>query len=143
MRNKFIDPKTAAEYSWAINHDEEEEVGRSRNIQHTANTANTGLVRQQGAQEPLELKYSGTILTLAQLQYMWAWFALCESQTIWFQDFENNVYEVTISAFHPVRKRVARNPRDLTNAPLHIWDYTIEMDVIRVRSGPLAGYVDA
>lgn len=140
-RNKFIEPTSNFTYSWEVNHDAEETFGQQRNISHSANTANVGLVRQQGAKEPLTLRYTGTILTLLQLQEMWGWFNACDTQTIHFEDFEGNKYEVIITSFLPIRKRVARNPRDPTNAPTHIWTYSIEMDVIQILSGPLLGFV--
>jgi hypothetical protein len=140
-RNIFINPVTSAQYPWEVNHDTEEQVGKTRNITHDANTANIGFVRQQAPSDPTTLRYTGTILTRSQLLQMWAWYTLCETQTIYFQDFEGVKYEVIITHFLPVRKRVQRNPRDPANAPDHVWTYSIEMDVIRVVSGYLAGIV--
>lgn len=140
-RNKFINPKDLGEYPWPVNHDTEEQFGKNRSITHSANTANVGLVRQQGETEPLTLRYTGTILTLAQVQAFWVWFNLCDSQTIFFEDCDGNRYEVIIASFLPIKKRVARNMSDPTNAPTNVWTYSIEMDVIRVVSGSLAGLV--
>lgn len=140
-RNKFVDPRTAFEYPWPINHDAEEQFGKTRNINHSANTENVGLVRQQGDMDPLTIRLTGTILERAQLLQFWAWFNLCETQTIRFQDFEDNIFEVIVSAFQPLRKRVSKNPRDPANAPTHVWTYSIEMDVISVVSGSLEPYL--
>lgn len=159
MRNKFIEPASVrvpgsptvpplggwnaagTTYDWTVNHDAEEQTGVSRAITHGANTANVGLVRHQGEKAPLTLRYTGTILTREQLVAMYSWFALCETQTIHFEDCEQNVYEVIITSFNPIRKRVVRNSRDLANAELHVWTYSIEMDVIQVISGYLAAVV--
>lgn len=132
-RNIFIDPAgDRDDYSWAINHSEEQEFGQARNIEHGANTADTGYVRQQSDNGPMILRFSGTILTRAQIVEMIAWYRLCEEQTIHFEDFTGDRYEVIITAFRPTRHRTIRNPRDLANAPYWFWRYEIEMDVVRV-----------
>lgn len=136
VSNRFTDPKTGAIYDWRVNHDTEEDVGRTRQITLSGNTSGLGLVRQQGAQTPLTLKLSGAILHLSQLEAMWHYFQLCESQTIYFRDFYGDEYEVTITAFSPVRKR-GENRNDPT-IPHHYYTYTLEMQVLQVRSGTLA-----
>lgn len=137
--NQFVNPRNGATYSWPINHDEEEEFGKSRNIEHTAPTASTGLVKQQGDESPLILRLNGKILEEAQLTAMKGWWSLCATQTIYFYDFAADHYEVIITAFRPKRKRTVRNPRGGTANPLHYWEYTIEMEVIRVLAGPWTG----
>ena len=87
MRDTFVDPKTGDSYEWDIGHTDEEPNGKSRQISESANTGNTGLVKQQGDTQPLVNKYSGTILTLDQFEEMWHWFNLCETQTVIFKDF--------------------------------------------------------
>jgi hypothetical protein len=140
MRNRFQDPNgVRSAYEWELGHFEEEETSKRRNIEHGANTANTGLVRQQGDDTPLVLKYSGTILVKAQLVEMLAWWQLCADQTIYFRDFAGDEYEVLISAFSPTRHYTIRNPRDFANAPHHFWRYTIEMEVVRIIAGTFAG----
>jgi hypothetical protein len=67
---------------------------------------------------------------------MWAWEALCQTQTIYFTDFAGDKYEVVIDSFKPVR-HAGRNLRGGTEAPLWYWTYTIGMTVVRVISGPL------
>lgn len=141
VHNIFSDPATGSSYVWPINHDTEVGGGKNRTITHDANTGNVGLVRQQGDDEPLAFKFSGTILTLAQVQAFWTWFNLCSTRTIRLTDFTGDVYEVIITAFNPVRKRVYRNQRDLVNAATHIWTYDIEVEVISIISGSLFGLV--
>ena len=134
-RNVFTDPKTGDVYPWAINHAEEQEVGRDRAIDFEANTGNVGLVKQQGELTPLVLRYSGTILTRAQLVEMNSWFARCEERSVRFTDFAGDSYEVLISSFKPTRKRAALNRRGGTEAPLWYWTYSIELLVLSVLAG--------
>lgn len=136
VSNRFTDPATGTFYDWHINHDTEEDGGRTRQITLSGNTSGLGLVRQQGAQTPLTLKYSGSILRRVQLQQFWHFFQLCQSQTIFFRDYYGDEYEVTITAFDPVRHR-GENRNDPT-IPHHYWTYTMEMQVLRVVSGTLA-----
>lgn len=139
MRDTFINPQNGEKYEWAIGHKEEEPTSKTRQITESANTANTGLVKQQGDVQPLILKYLGTILHASQHTEFWRWFQLCETQTIFFQDYNGNEYEVMITDFAPKRQATIRNPRDFKNAPFHYWTYSITMEVIRVIKGELAG----
>jgi hypothetical protein len=135
-RNIFIDPAgNRDDYSWPINHSEEQEVGKSRNVEHGANTANTGFVRQQSDESPLTLRFSGIILEKAQIQEMIAWWQLCETQTIYLTDFAGDEYEVIVTRFVPTRHKTVRNPRDYANAPNWYWRYEIDLDVVRVIDG--------
>lgn len=137
--NIFTNPATGATYSWEINHLTEDESGKKTNITDSAPTGGLGLMPQQGASEPITFTYHGTILTKAQLDQMIAWRQLCESQTIYFQDFSGDKYEVTITQFSYQRVAVAQNPRDMTHAPTWKWQYTIAMRVLRVISGSWVG----
>lgn len=139
MRDMFIDPKTGAEYVWLIGHETESPTGKKRNITRSGNSANTGLVRQQGDPTPLILKFEGKILHLSQYEEMWRFFQLCESQTIYFRDYIGEEYEVMITEFDPQRLATVKNPKDFANAPRHYWKYTIEMEVVKVRAGALVG----
>lgn len=129
--NQFIDPAgVVPTYLWDVNHDEEEGFGKSRAIEHTANTGNTGLVRQQGSQEPMLLKLSGTILKLDQYNKFWLWWTLCDYRTFHYQDFTGFRAEVLITDFQPKKVRAAKNNRGGTDNPLHYWKYTMTMEVI-------------
>lgn len=139
MRDTFIDPKTGTEYEWQVGHEAEAPVGKKRSITHSANSADTGLVRQQGDVAPLILKYEGKILHLNQYEKMWQFYQLCESQTIYFRDYMGEEYEVLITEFSPQREPTVKNPRDFAHAPRHFWKYTIEMEVVAVRAGALEG----
>lgn len=139
MRNRFTDRLTGETYDWHINHAEESGGGRQREITHSSNTSGLGLVRQQGAQQPLKFTFTGSILHLAQHEAMWHFFELCQSRTIFFRDFYGDEYEVVITNFEPTRTR-GRNPQD-PSVPLHYWKYTIEMEVLQVISGELEGVV--
>lgn len=137
-RNRFEDPAgSLTAYDWRINHSEEDEGGQSRQVEHTANTGQTGLVRQQGASDPLTLNYKGTILHKAQVVEMLKWYEACRTRTIYFQDFAGDRYEVLITSFKPTRLRAAKNNAD-TDAPLWYWKYTITMEVVTILSGTYA-----
>lgn len=132
QRNKFIDPAgNRTTYNWSINHSEEDEFGKVRNIEHAANTANTGLVKQQSDDSPMLIRVRGVVLHKAQIEEMIAWWDLSETQTIYFEDFTEDSYEVIITAFRPTRHRTIKNPRDYANAPYWFWRYEMEMEVVR------------
>jgi hypothetical protein len=140
-RNRFTNPANGDFYDWQINYSEEEEFGKTRSIEHGANTANTGLVKQQGDDSPLKISVNGVILHKAQLVEMIQWWKLCGTQTIYFKDFTDEEYEVLITSFRPTRHRTIHNPRDFANAPLWYWRYVLEMEVVTIRSGVWAGVV--
>jgi hypothetical protein len=134
-RNRFRDPATGDTYDWKVNHSEEDEQGKTRNITHSANTGLTGLVRQQGDDGPMVLKYTGVILDRSQYIEFWRWYDLCRTQTIYFYDPEGQGYEVQITVFTPQRVRNLSRPfRDPAN---YHWRYRIEMEVYRFLSGDL------
>lgn len=139
-RDKFIDvaPGGYGTYSWPVNHSDEEAFGKTHNVDHTATTDGIGVVRQQGADDPMSLQLTGTIFHEAQHLAFVAWFALSSLRTIYFEDFTGAQYEVQITSYEPVRKRTLRNPRD-PSIPLHYYSYTLTMDVIRAVTGPWAG----
>jgi hypothetical protein len=137
--NVFTNPANGATYTWPINHSEEEAVTKSRQMSDGASTDNIGLIPQQGAPTPMILSWKGSILTKAQLDAIISWYELCETQTIYVQDFSGARYEVLITDFDPQRVAVARNPRDPANAPLWYWTYTLTMRVLKVLSGDWLG----
>jgi hypothetical protein len=139
VANKFIDPKTGETYSWPINHSSEESMGQKRNIKHSAPTMNTGLNRQQGAPDPMLIRWKGTILTRAQNQAFLQWYAKCDNQTIHVEDFHGNRFEVIIVNYDPTRRPVMMNRHDPVNAPNVIWDYAMEMEVVSIVSGDWVG----
>lgn len=128
--NRFENPANGVVWEWPINHEEEEPGGRLRDFDFEANTSNVGLVVQQGDLQPDVLRFTGTILTQAQLDMFALWHAIGESQSVYFYDFAGDGFEVLIAKFQPRRVRAALNPRDLANAPRHFWKYTIEMVVL-------------
>lgn len=138
-RNRFTNPATGVHYDWTVNHTEEDETGKTRNITRSAPTGGVGLVRQQGDDGPYLLRYTGTILHRAQWQAMWAWFALCRTQTIYFADYDGQQYEVQITSFTGKRVRKLANTGKDPSIPHHNYTYTIEMEVYRFMAGDLAG----
>ena len=140
VREQFIDPAgNRTTYSWVINHSDEDEFGKERQINHGANTANTGLVKQQSDDSPMVLRLQGTILHKAQHTEFIAWWKLSETQTIHFVDFTGDRYEVIVTAFKPIRKRTIKNPRDYPNAPYWYWTYSMELEVISFVSSVWSG----
>lgn len=138
-RNRFTNPADSTYYDWTVNHTEEDESGsKQRAITRTSNTGNVGLVKQQGEDGPTILRYTGTILDRSQLAAFWAWFKLCKTQTIYFKDFDNQQYEVQITAFQPKRHRRMTSVRRDASMPQHYWTYTIELEVYRFISGVMA-----
>ncbi len=133
--NVFTNPATGETYQWPINHASENAAGKKRNITYSAPTDQNGLLPQQGDDDPLVLSWTGTMLTKAQHDAFWQWYALSRTQTIYISDFAGNTWEVTITNFQPQRRAVARNPRDPLNAPTWVYDYTIEMAVVSIISG--------
>jgi len=139
-RNRFKDPAgRRASYDWAVNHNEEDATSFKHNIETTPSTSGRTLIRQQGADSPAILKYSGTILRHEQVEEMGEWFDLCYGQTIEFRDCSGDEYEVFITAWDPKKERVVANPRD-SGRPW-IWRYSIEMQVIEVKAGVHEGIV--
>jgi len=136
-RNRFTNPATGAVYDWHVNHDEEDELGKTRSISRAGLTSNVGMVRQQAEDGPLVLRYRGKILDRAQFQQMWAWFQLSRTQTILFTDFDGQQFEVQITSFTPKRVRKLTSPQRDPSTPLHYWEYGIEMEVYRLVAGDL------
>lgn len=141
--NRFIDPVTATVYDWPVNHNEEDETGKRRNFDRGAPTARpgnsgVGLIRHQSADEPLVLRWRGRILHQSQFAQMIGWWKLCETQSIHVRDFTLAEYEVVIASFTYQRKGVVRNAKDPVNAPLWVWDYTLEMEVLTFVGGEYA-----
>lgn len=139
MQNRFTNPATGTFYDWHVNHDPEGEemAGKARQITRSANTANSGVVLQQGDDGSYVIKLSGKIDMRAQYSAMWAWYRLCRTQTIYFRDFDGQSFEVTISSFQTKRRgKLGPSGRD-ASVPHHYWEYSIEMTVVRFISGDL------
>lgn len=139
-RDTLIDvmPGGLGEYQFPINHETEDEFGGERSIEHTAPTSNVGAVRQQGDDGPLVMRLQGRILHKAMHQTLQNFFEQSRTRTMRFRDFEGEEYEVLITAYKAKRQGVVLNSKDLTNARLHIYSYTLQMEIIRVISGTWA-----
>ena len=141
--NQFIDPITGETFLWPINHNDETgsasksngQNGVARNITVGAPVSGGVHIRQEGAPDPIAFSWKGTALTRAQHQEFLRWYAKCDHYTIILQDFSGDRYEVLIIAYLPVRRRVAQNRNDMTNAPLWVYDYQVDIDVIALISG--------
>lgn len=136
--NTFVDPAgIRPTYAWAINHLTEEPGGKHRNVRSSAPTALTGLNQLQGDEDPLVLRWKGSILTRAQLVEMWHWFALSRDRTIYLYDFAGDGAEVLFTHFDPQRIALAANHADPVHAPLWKWEYTAEFTVVTFLAGPM------
>lgn len=136
-RNYWIDPATETAYAWPVNCDYAGDEGseKKRKIQETANTGNVGLVRQQSGDEGMVLKRSGSILTVPFEVEMWKWFNLCQSQTIYFVEFNGDAYEVQIIMYNPERVGVSGRAKNGKN---YYVKYKIEMTVFGFLAGVAA-----
>lgn len=140
-RNIFHDPAgVRPDYPWTRNHNKEDTFGKRRNIEQSAPTlgagaTGVGLVKQQSDEDPLVFKLGGRIVTEEQHQQFVQWYALCGLQTIYYYNYAGDNYEVIITAYEPTRVPVAKNPAD-PSIPFHVYDYSLEMEVITVWSGP-------
>jgi hypothetical protein len=132
--NRFTDPPTGLVYDWPLNHQAEEEAAPMRSVTHTATTSGSGLVWQQGEDEPIVFTFTGTVLDPAQHEAFTGFSRACKDHTIIFRDFAGEEYEVLMS-YKPRREGVVRNFRGGTVAPYHIWRYTMTLQVIQVISG--------
>jgi hypothetical protein len=141
MRNRFLDPSTGQSYEWVINHREEEEFGRERDIEVTAPTGRGNIphIRQQGDDSPLRKTLQGVILDPGQHDAFVLFWNISRFQTIYFRDFTGEESEVLITAYKPTKHGVLRNARGGAVMPNFIYRYTITMDVLRVLTGPWAG----
>ena len=141
--NQFIDPTTGETWTWPINQNDETgaaskaggQGGVARNLTISAPTSGGPHIRQEGAPDPLSFSWKGTALTRLQHQKFLYWFAKCDHHSIILQDFSGDRFEVFITAYIPVRKPVVQNRNDMTNAPLWIYDYQIDLDVIAAIAG--------
>lgn len=133
--NQFIDPLGFQPlYNWPINHLTESPRGHTRTTTAVAPTGGIGLVRQQGSETPLSLVLQGTILTEAQRLAMIFWWVLCRTQTILFNEFDGETYEVLITDYKEQKIATTYNRTDPT-IPYHYYTYTMTMDVIKTVSG--------
>lgn len=138
MRNTFTNPADDSTYEWPVNHESEEATGKARNITRAANTGHTGAVKQQGDDGPATITLAGKIDLRSQLQAFWMWYELCNSQTIYFTDYDGQKYEVQITAFQPKRvRKLSFTGRD-PGMPHHYYEYTMVMEIYRFIEGDMA-----
>lgn len=140
MQNRFSDPATGATYDWHTNHNPtgEELTGKNRAIARTPNTSTTGVVLTQGDDGSYSIRLSGQMDMRAQLRAFWHWYELTKTQSIYFRDFDGQVFEVIIDTLQTKRVgKLGPSGRD-PSVPHHYWEYTIGMTVIDFISGDMA-----
>lgn len=135
--NAFTNPRTAASYTWPRNHaaDGVDERGIGRSIDHAATTSLGGVVRQQGADTPMQLAYRGVIVDPTHHDRMVAWARTGGTQTIYFTDASGDQFEVLVTGFRSAPFGVGVNSAGGTIAPRHAWNYSLEMEVVSVLAG--------
>lgn len=135
-RDFLYDPATGYGYNFDVNHQTEQAFGKQRNIERTARTGFVGMVRQQGDDGPLLIQLKGEYFKRDQHRNLWHFYNLCKTQTVYWQDFAGDQYEVQITHFLPVRTMTAKNMRDDT-APYHYYTYDMELDVVTILAGDM------
>ena len=141
MQSVFTDPTNGETYTWAINHESENDAtGQERSISY-GGTSGGRTIAQQGNSKPLEFHLSGSVLSEAQHEAFIDWYNRCENRTIYWTDPAGDQYEVQITTYNPTRQRTIKNPKGGAKNQLWYWRYELSMRVIRVISGPWAGTV--
>lgn len=131
--NRLYNPVSGLSYAWAINHSEESPLTVRRQYEAGGRTT-VGLSRQQAPGDPLQLTLRGTILDPAQKDVLDTFYADCDDNTLIYEDYALQAYEVIITSWEPRAERVARNP---VTSGLIVWRFTIEMEVVSVIAGSL------
>lgn len=133
-RNVLRDPFTGHQYSWHVNHSDEEAIPRGRPLEAASVTTGGRIVLQQGDDVPMVLRLNGTILHAAQFVEM-KWFSDAgRDRSIVFTDYHGDSYRVFVASFEPTRVKTMQNPRD-ASIPYHYWKYKLELNVLDVLAG--------
>jgi hypothetical protein len=136
-RCAFIDPKTATVYEFHINPEPEGEdtAQIERSIETTANTGNTGLVRQQSDNKPFKRKLKGTMLTVSQEREFWKWWQLCKTQTIYFVDAFAAASEIQITLLNMPHVGTGQK---LGEGQKYFVKWELELETYNFLAGPMA-----
>lgn len=118
----FVDPLTGNTYDWPFNPswDAETKAGtgysqKARQIERTSNTGNNGATRQQGDDGPFIMHWEFPVFTSAHEEALWNWYELCDTQTIYLNDFDGEQYEGQIITLGRQRTGVAAGPGDISS----------------------------
>ncbi len=104
-----------------------------------APTSNIGLIPQQGAATPLIFTIKGRFFDDNQHAQNLAFWELCEGQSIYWQKFNGDKYEVMITDYEANQIRASRNPKFPDKS--YIWEFTLTMRVLTALTGPYVGVV--
>lgn len=132
IANRLYNAAAGVSFAFAINHSEEEPLVLRRQYEPGA-PATVGLSRQQAA-DTLRLTLRGTILDPAQKTALDTLYDFCEQDTLAYEDYARELYEVVIVSWDARPERVARNP--LTSG-LFVWRFSLELEVVTVLAGSL------
>lgn len=146
IANVFVDPTNGYTYRWEINHNDESGGGNKsgssgglqRNLTISAPTSNNLHIRQQAASDPFSYSWKGQFNTRAQHQEFLKWWKMCDSHSIILEDFSGDISEVLIVGYVATRKATILNRADMTFAPLWIYEFQMDLDVINWISGDYA-----
>lgn len=130
------------DYTWLINHNEEQESGTELALTRTAPVDGLHLIRQIGEPSPLVRRLKGTILDRSQWSAFWAFLYVCAGRgpgpqrSIHWTDQLNARFEVLMTAYNPIFRRVVSNPRGTSELERQIvWDYDLTLEILNVISG--------
>lgn len=137
-RVAFINPANGDTYEWHRGYETEDDAGKTRQISGTANTGLTGRVRQQGDDGAYVRTLHGRIVHAAQHQAFWAWYALCASQTVYFRDHDDAVYEVQITGLNMHQQRRLPTTAPDPTMSRNFYEYTMTLEIYRFVSGRMA-----
>lgn len=130
-RDQFIDVATGETITWEVNHEVVEAAIKRRNMGRLQPTAagwtDVGPVRQQAPDGPELHRLTGLIATREQHEAFMRFWKICALRTVHYLPCTGGRQEVVIRSYEPTRRRVVRGPR---GARLHIWRYTLEMEII-------------
>lgn len=139
MKCQFYDPATDTTYTWHVNHEAKKGPSRVRNTNFESRAIpGFGVIGTQGDDQPLLVQLSGTIIHQAQFEAFHEFFNL--SNTFRWTDEAGNEYEVTMTKYEPDQRRVHWNFAD-SNMRYHVWNWSMELWILRVISGELYGRV--
>lgn len=125
MKNRFLNPATGDDYTWHINHRDQDT--RLESSYAWSSTTGGAPQPQFGGKKAEVWNLRGTILHKEQHTEFEAWLALSGDHTIHFRDCDGTSYEVSVIAYNPTRVAVARNPQDPANMPLYIYRYEMQL----------------
>jgi len=105
----FTDPAVSETYEWAVNPNSGGSPSREKNIQYENTSAPDGkTLIFEGQDRPLQLEWSGVILSQSQYDTLITWFE--KRRQIRLEDDLGRTMWIYITAFTPSRRRAVSHP---------------------------------